>query len=90
MKKVKILRVRVIITNSLQDSLEQLMGKFVGAGTVEWIGIRPEKRAEVVSVTSAMLDPAYGIQGNHYAGRSGRRQVTLIQAKHHLAIASML
>jgi len=74
----------------MQDSLEQLMDEFVGAGTVEWIGIRPEKRAEVVSVTSVMLDPAYGIQGDHYAGRSGNRQVTLIQAEHLPAVASML
>jgi len=74
----------------MQASLEELMDKFVRAGTVEWIGIRPEKRAEVVSVTSAMLDPPYGIQGDHYAGRSGKRQVTLIQAEHLPAIASML
>jgi len=57
---------------------------------VEWLGIRPEKRAEVVSVTSVILDPAYGIQGDHYAGRSGKRQVTLIQAEHLPAVASML
>jgi MOSC domain-containing protein YiiM len=74
----------------MQDSLERLMDEFVGAGTVEWLGIRPEKRAGVVSVTSVMLNPAYGIQDDHYAGRSGKRQVTLIQAEHLPAIASML
>jgi MOSC domain-containing protein YiiM len=74
----------------MQASLEQLMDQFVRAGTVEWIGIRPEKRGDIVSVKSAMLDPAYGIQGDHYAGRSGKRQVTLIQAEHLPAIASML
>lgn len=41
-------------------SLEQLMDEFVGAGTVEWIGIRLEKKADVVSATSAMLNPDYG------------------------------
>jgi MOSC domain-containing protein YiiM len=74
----------------MQASLEQLMDKFVGAGTVEWIGIRPEKRTKVVSVTSVMLDPAYGIEGDHYDGRSGKRQVTLIQAEHLPAVAGML
>lgn len=74
----------------MQPSLEQLMDKFVRAGTVEWIGIRSEKRAEVVSVTSVMLDPANGMQGDHYAGQSGKRQVTLMQAEHLPAIASML
>lgn len=72
------------------DTLEQLMDQFVRAGTVEWIGIRPEKRAEIVSVTSAMLDPAYGIEGDHYDGRSGKRHVTLIQAEHLPAVAGML
>ena len=74
----------------MQASFEQLMDEFVQAGTVEWIGIRPEKRAEVVSVESTMLDPVYGIQGDHYAGRSGKRQVTLLQAEHLSAVASML
>jgi len=74
----------------MQASFEQLMDQFVQAGTVEWIGIRPEKRAEVVSVMSVMLDPAYGIQGDHYAGQSSKRQVTLIQAEHLPAVASML
>jgi len=74
----------------MQASLEELMNQYVGTGTVEWIGIRPEKRAEVVSVTSVMLDPADGIEGDHYAGQSGKRHVTLIQAEHLPAIASML
>jgi MOSC domain-containing protein YiiM len=37
-----------------------------------------------------MLDPSYGLQGDHYAGRSGKRQVTLIQAEHLPAIAHMM
>ena len=74
----------------MHASLEELMDQYVGTGTVEWIGIRPEKRVEVVSVTSVMLHPAYGIEGDHYAGQSGKRHVTLIQAEHLPAIASML
>ena len=74
----------------MKASLEQLKNEFVARGTVEWIGIRPEKRGEVVSVTSAMLDPAYGIEGDHFDGRSGKRHVTLIQAEHLPAIAGML
>ena len=66
------------------------MSRFADAGTVEWIGIRPGKKAAMVSVDHVMLDPSYGIQGDHYAGRSGRRQVTLIQAEHLPAIASMI
>ena len=73
----------------MEASLKHLMDKFVQAGTVEWIGIRPEKRAEVVSVNSVMLDPAYGIESDHYDGGSGKRHVTLIQLEHLPAIAGM-
>jgi MOSC domain-containing protein YiiM len=74
----------------VQSSLEQLMSHYAQAGTVEWIGIRPAKKAQLISVDSAILDPSYGLQGDHYAGRSGKRQVTLIQAEHLPAIASMM
>ena len=66
------------------------MYEFAHAGTVEWIGVRPGKKADVVSVAGALLEPGCGIQGDHYAGRSGKRQVTLIQAEHLPAIASMM
>jgi len=74
----------------MRASLQRLMNEFAQAGTVEWIGVRPAKKAEPVSVTSVLLDPVSGIQGDHYAGRSGKRQVTLIQAEHLPAIASMM
>ena len=74
----------------MQSSLEQLMSHIADAGTVEWIGIRPDKKAQMISVDSVMLDPSYGLQGDHYAGQSGKRQVTLIQAEHLPAIASMM
>ena len=74
----------------MQSSLEQLMSRYAKAGTVEWIGIRPGKKAQLVSVDSVLLDPSYGLQGDHYAGRSGKRQVTLMQAEHLPAIANMM
>jgi len=74
----------------MQLPLSELMRQFAGPGKVVWIGIRPEKKAELLPVSSVSVDPEYGIQGDHYAGRSGQRQVTLIQAEHLPAIASML
>jgi len=74
----------------VQSSLEQLRSHFADAGTVEWIGIRPAKKAALISVNNVMLDPSYGLHGDHYAGRSGKRQVTLIQAEHLPAIACMM
>lgn len=74
----------------MQGPLEQLMHNFPAAGVVEWIGVRPEKKQEVIAVDSIILDTHSGIQGDHYAGRSGKRQVTLIQAEHLAVIASVL
>lgn len=74
----------------MQSSLEQLMCHYARAGTIKWIGIRPGKKAQLISVDSVMLDPSYGLKGDHYAGRSGKRQVTLLQAEHLPAIASMM
>ena len=74
----------------MQNSLEQLMNHFARNGTVEWIGIRPGKKRNLVSMRSVLLDPIHGIEGDHYTGRSGKRQVTLIQAEHLPAIASTM
>jgi MOSC domain-containing protein YiiM len=72
-----------------RNLLEPLMEHFAHRGTVEWIGIRPGKKRDLVSMDSVMLDPSYGIEDDHYTGRSGKRQVTLIQAEHLPVIASM-
>ncbi len=74
----------------MNASLQQLMTSFGQPGTVEWIGIRPGKKAAMVAVDSVLLDPACGIEGDHYSGRSGKRQVTLIQAEHLPVIADMV
>lgn len=74
----------------MNASLQQLMSSFGQPGTVEWIGIRPGKKAAMVSVGSALLDPACGIEGDHYAGRSGKRQVSLVQAEHLPVIAGLV
>jgi len=72
------------------NSFKKLMGNFSQSGAVEWIGIRPSKKADIVSMDNVMMDTLSGIQGDHYAGRSGKRQVTLIQAEHLPAVANMM
>ena len=37
-----------------------------------------------------LLHPEFGLEGDDYAGRTGKRQVTLIQSEHLLVIASMI
>lgn len=59
-------------------------------GTVKWIGIRPERRAPIAVVEEVLTDEAQGLLGDHYSSKNGNRQVTLIQAEHLQAVASML
>jgi len=68
---------------------EQLLQNLPQQGRVEWIGIRPEKRKplKVIEKVSVLKN---GLEGDHYAGSSGKRSVTLIQAEHITAIASLL
>ncbi len=70
--------------------LAQLMAAPMRAGVVTWIGVRPARHAPLESRGSVTLDPAEGLGGDHYAGRSGNRQVSLIQAEHFSLIAGFL
>jgi MOSC domain-containing protein YiiM len=72
-----------------KPTLKQLMKNLPQQGTVEWIGVRPEKRKSL-SELERVIVLAGGLDGDHYAGRSGNRSITLIQAEHLAVIASLL
>ncbi len=67
-----------------------LMAAPVRPGRVEWIGLRPARRAAMQVVDRADLDPQAGLIGDRYSGRSGSRHVTLIQRENLAAIAAHL
>ncbi len=69
--------------NTLLETLPQ-------QGFVEWIGLRPARRAAMLPVERVNVSPDIGLMGDRYAGRTGNRQVTLLQAEHLVAIASYL
>ncbi len=60
------------------------------AGQLEWIGLRLARRGRIEAVDEAVLDVEQGVVGDRYAGRTGTRQVTLIQAEHLAAIGAYL
>ena len=64
-----------------------MMARHARVGRVEWIGLRAERRAEMVSVQEAAITES-GLEGDH--ARSGKRAVTLIQAEHLTVIATLL
>ena len=67
------------------------MAQFPRAGKLEWIGIRPERRAPLASMAQVEAIAGFGLAGDHCASKSnGKRQVTLIQAEHLEAVAKIL
>ncbi len=69
--------------------LKELMQHLPQQGKVEWISIRTEKR-KAVKVLDQVSVLEKGLEGDHYAGRSGKRSITLIQQEHIAVIASLL
>jgi MOSC domain-containing protein YiiM len=60
-------------------------------GVVEWIGIRPQRRAALSTRVKVKADPASGLEGDHYSGKVNRqRQVTLLQREHLAVVAALL
>ena len=68
-------------------TLENLRARFPANGRLDWIGIRPGKRAPVRAVEKTSLDPIKGLVDD-YRSR-GNRQVTLIQAEHLDVVAAL-
>lgn len=74
------------------ETMQTLFEILPQVGRVEWIGVRPERMAELIAVEEATLVEGRGILGDHkVTGRVGtKRQVTLIQHEHLIAVAGML
>ena len=60
-------------------------------GKVEWIGLRLKKKEELTVVESVKVDKKADLLGDHFKkSSSSKRQVTLIQQEHLIAISSIL
>ena len=70
--------------------MKELFDILPQVGKVEWIGLRPEKRAALKAVDAVVVSPEEGLLGDHYQGKSKKRQVTLIQKEHLDAVAHIL
>lgn len=71
------------------SNLKALLDTIPQQGQIEWIGLRPTRRAPLVSVEKVTTTPEDGLIGDHYGGKSGKRQVTLIQAEHLPVVAGL-
>ena len=60
-------------------------------GHLIWIGLRPARRADLLTPESAILTARAGIEGDRYrTSRDGARQVTLIATEDIAAVAAFL
>lgn len=75
---------------AMSENIKDLMNHFHGSGCIDWIGIRPEKGANLQAVSEAAVLVGKGLEGDHYQGTSGKRDVTLIQAEHLEAVGQIL
>lgn len=71
------------------SELGKLMATLPRPGRVEWIGLRPARDQTMREVTQAEAVAGKGLLGDRYAGGSGKRGVTLIQAEHLPVIAAL-
>lgn len=71
------------------SALAKLMATLPRAGTVRWIGVRPARAVPMREVGHADARAGAGLEGDRYAGGSGKRGLTLIQAEHLPAIAAL-
>jgi MOSC domain-containing protein YiiM len=67
-----------------------LLHQFLRWGQVEWIGLRPARRAHPSSCPEAIAVAGAGLVGDHYNGGSGSRGVTLIQSEHLAVVAALM
>ena len=76
------------------QTLAELMHILPQQGRLAWIGIRPARGEPMLERESAELVADRGLDGDRFATRAGRsggrRQVTLIQAEHVQAVASVM
>ncbi|OZB12437.1 MAG: MOSC domain-containing protein [Marinobacter sp. 34-60-7] len=71
--------------------LQTLLDTLPQTGRVEWIGIRPARGEPMQALDRVAITPGKGLEGDRFEGRdTSKRQVTLIQQEHLLAIESCL
>lgn len=68
-------------------ALKDLIAGYAQVGRVDWIGVRPLRRAEMMSVNSVLIGED-GLEGDH--GRGGKRAVTMMQSEHLPVIGAMM
>ena len=79
------------MTFAPESPLGRLLAAPMRPGRLAWIGLRPARRAAMLTPERAVLVAGQGIEGDRYrSSHNGPRQVTLIAAEDLAAIAAFL
>lgn len=70
--------------------LQKLMDTLPQQGKVCWIGIRPQRESNLLSLSQVKAVADQGLEGDHYSKAGGKRQVTIILLEHIHTVASIL
>ena len=74
-----------------KSTIARLLATLPQQGRLEWIGLRPARRAPLESVAEAEVLTDKHLAGDHASAKpGGKRQLTLIQAEHLAAVAGFL
>lgn len=68
--------------------VKRLLASLPQRGRVEWIGVRDKRRVPPATAAVVEAIAGQGLAGDHTRG--GKRQVTLVQAEHLVAVAGLL
>lgn len=71
-------------------SIKDLTSQFAQDGKVLLVSIRPERKKLPVKINQVQALAEIGLDGDHYASKGGKRQVTLIAQEHINGVASMV
>lgn len=72
------------------SNMKKLLRTIPQIGKVDFISIRFERKTLPLVLENVNISIENGLEGDHYSGGSRKRQVTLIQAEHLTAVASLL
>lgn len=72
------------------SNMKKLLRSIPQVGKVDFISVRPERKTLPNILEKVNISVEYGLEGDHFSGRSRKRQVTLIQAEHLNVVASIL
>ncbi|WP_426491589.1 MOSC domain-containing protein [Hymenobacter sp. 102] len=74
-----------------KSTVARLLNTLPQQGRLEWIGLRPARREQLLSVPEAEAETDRHLHGDHARPKpGGKRQITLIQQEHLAAVAGFL